>query len=88
MAIIYDIAIAANAVRPLAIWNLILAFGAALNVERFGRRPLFLISIIGMLLSYVVVMGLSAGFANSKSQALGTAVIPCLFMLVVLSIPS
>ncbi|KOS36789.1 hypothetical protein ACN38_g12444 [Penicillium nordicum] len=64
----------------LAIWNLILAFGAALNVERFGRRPLFLISIIGMLLSYVLVMGLSAGFANSKSQAVGTAVIPCLFI--------
>ncbi|KAH1463289.1 hypothetical protein KXW75_000594 [Aspergillus fumigatus] len=31
----------------LAIWNLILSFGAALNVERFGRRPLFLVSIIG-----------------------------------------
>ncbi|CAG8898346.1 unnamed protein product [Penicillium egyptiacum] len=64
----------------LAIWNLILAFGAALNVERFGRRPLFLISIIGMLVSYVLVMGLSAGFAKSRSHALGTAVIPCLFI--------
>ncbi|KFY50103.1 hypothetical protein V495_00347, partial [Pseudogymnoascus sp. VKM F-4514 (FW-929)] len=64
----------------LAIWNLILAFGAAINVERFGRRPLFLVSIVGMLLSYGFVMGLSAGFATSKKPGLGMAVIPFLFL--------
>ncbi|KAG4427175.1 hypothetical protein IFR05_017342, partial [Cadophora sp. M221] len=64
----------------LAIWNLILAFGAAFNVERFGRRPLFLASIVGMLISYGFVMGFSAGFASSKKAGLGTAVIPFLFL--------
>ncbi|RSL42468.1 hypothetical protein CEP54_015472 [Fusarium duplospermum] len=50
----------------LAIWNLFLAFGAALNVERFGRRPLFLVSIFGMLVCYCFIMGFSAGFASTK----------------------
>ncbi|KEZ45040.1 hypothetical protein SAPIO_CDS2448 [Scedosporium apiospermum] len=64
----------------LAIWNLILAFGAALNVERFGRRPLFLLSILGMLISYCLVMGFSAGFDSTKKSGLGIAVIPALFL--------
>lgn len=64
----------------LAIWNLILAFGAAFNVERFGRRPLFLTSLIGMLISYCFLMGFSAGFANTGSRGLGIAVVPILFI--------
>ncbi|UKZ91446.1 uncharacterized protein TrAFT101_006424 [Trichoderma asperellum] len=64
----------------LAIWNLILAFAAALNVERFGRRPLFLVSIFGMLVSYCLVTGFSAGFASTKKSGLGIAVIPSLFL--------
>ncbi|WWC89935.1 uncharacterized protein L201_004864 [Kwoniella dendrophila CBS 6074] len=64
----------------LAIWNLILSTTAALNVERFGRRPLFLISIIGMLFSYCFVMGFSAGFATTHKKSLGSAVIPMLFL--------
>ncbi|KAH1593442.1 hypothetical protein KXX34_003064 [Aspergillus fumigatus] len=64
----------------LAIWNLILSFGAALNVERFGRRPLFLVSIIGMLVSYVLIMGLSAGFATTGSHAMSVAVVPSIFL--------
>ncbi|KAF4156612.1 hypothetical protein CNMCM6069_006510 [Aspergillus lentulus] len=64
----------------LAIWNLILAFGAALNVERFGRRPLFLVSIIGMLISYALIMGFSAGFATTGSHAMSIAVVPSIFL--------
>ncbi|KAJ4176364.1 hypothetical protein NW755_014453 [Fusarium falciforme] len=64
----------------LAIWNLFLAFGAALNVESFGRRPLFLVSIVGMLVCYSMVMGFSAGFASTKKAGLGIAVIPVLFL--------
>lgn len=63
-----------------AIWNLILSLFAALHVERFGRRPLFLISIAGMLASYAFVMGFSAGFAESHKASLGIAVIPFLFL--------
>jgi hypothetical protein len=35
----------------LGAWNLIVAVSAGLNVERFGRRPLFLTSFIGMFCS-------------------------------------
>ncbi|WWC89933.1 uncharacterized protein L201_004862 [Kwoniella dendrophila CBS 6074] len=64
----------------LALWNLILASCAAIGVDKFGRRPLFLISCLGMLCSYGVVMGLSAGFAQTKQHSLGIAVIPFLFI--------
>ncbi|UKZ91444.1 uncharacterized protein TrAFT101_006422 [Trichoderma asperellum] len=64
----------------LAIWNLVIAFGAAINVERFGRRPLFFISIIGMLISYRFVTGLLAGFSTTKKSGLSIAVIPFLFL--------
>lgn len=62
-----------------AIWNLLTALTAALNVERVGRRPLFLVSITGMMVSYSLVMALSAGFATKKLPSLGIAVIPFLF---------
>ncbi len=64
----------------LAAWNLIIAEIAGLNCERFGRRPLFLISTIGMIISYTFVMGFSAGFANTNNSALGLAAIPFLFL--------
>jgi MFS family permease len=35
----------------LQIWNLIMAVSASLLVDKVGRRPLFLISNAGMLLS-------------------------------------
>jgi hypothetical protein len=68
----------------IAIWNLILAFGAALNVERVGRRPLFLVSLAGMLVSYCLVMGFSGGFASTSKAGMGIAVIPALFLCVTL----
>ncbi|KAH9875145.1 hypothetical protein J1614_004635, partial [Plenodomus biglobosus] len=64
----------------LAIWNLLLAFGAAFNVERFGRRPLFLVSLVGMLISYCFLMGFSAGFSTTGSRGFGLAVVPILFI--------
>ncbi|KAB8073073.1 hexose transporter protein [Aspergillus leporis] len=64
----------------LALWNLILAGIAAVYCDKAGRRPLFLVSIVGMLCAYIVVMGLSAGFANTKQHPLGIAVIPFLFI--------
>jgi len=64
----------------LAAWNLIIAISAGLNVERFGRRPLFLTSFIGMFCCYAVVMGLSATFATKGSRPAGLAVIPFLFL--------
>lgn len=63
-----------------ALWNLILAGTAAVYCDKAGRRPLFLTSVAGMLCSYVVVMGLSAGFAQTKLSSMGIAVIPFLFV--------
>ena len=65
----------------LAVWNLILAETAALNMERVGRRPMFLISTGGMIASYAIVMACSATYAKSvpKNIHAGTAAIPFLF---------
>lgn len=64
----------------LQLWNLILSIGSALNVDRFGRRPLFLISSVGMLASYIIISGLSGSFANTDNTSTGRAVIPFLFI--------
>ncbi|KAL1890714.1 hypothetical protein Sste5346_008038 [Sporothrix stenoceras] len=64
----------------LQVWNLICAVGAAFVVDRLGRRTLFLASGCIMLVSYVIVTALSAEFAKSGHAAVGTAVIPFLFV--------
>jgi MFS family permease len=58
----------------LAVSNFIFAMAAAVNVDKFGRRKLFLTSCTGMFLCYAIIMGLSAGFASSRTASLGTAV--------------
>ncbi|RTE77656.1 hypothetical protein BHE90_007881 [Fusarium euwallaceae] len=63
----------------LSVWNLIIAEAAALKIDDYGIRPLFLTSTIGMIISYAFVMGFSAGFAETGTSALGIAAIPFLF---------
>jgi MFS family permease len=64
----------------LQIWNLIIAVSAALTVDLFGRRPLFLASCGGMLTCYIIISGLSGSFANTAAATTGIAVIPFLFI--------
>ncbi|WAO93450.1 MFS domain-containing protein [Fusarium falciforme] len=64
----------------LQIWNLILAAFAASMVDRLGRRPLFLISSVGMLISYILISGLSGGFATTGRGSVGLAVVPFLYI--------
>ncbi|KAH8879272.1 hexose transporter protein [Thozetella sp. PMI_491] len=64
----------------LNFWNLIIALTAGINIDKFGRRPLFLISTIGMIICYGFVMGFSAGFTTTGNSNLGIAVIPFLFL--------
>ncbi|KAF4964252.1 hypothetical protein FSARC_7806 [Fusarium sarcochroum] len=65
----------------LQIWNVIWAVLAALNVDRLGRRMLFMTSAIVMLVSYIIIItGLSGSFAATGDSATGLAVIPFLFI--------
>ncbi|KAK7428069.1 hypothetical protein QQZ08_005501 [Neonectria magnoliae] len=64
----------------LQIWNLILAASAAAMVDRLGRRPLFLISSVGMLISYILICGLSGSFATTGQGSVGIAVVPFLYI--------
>jgi len=64
----------------LQIWNALLAAAGALAAERYGRRPLWLISACGMLASFIVVTALSAVFAEQHIKAAGSAVVAFLFV--------
>ncbi|WWC99992.1 hypothetical protein V866_006901 [Kwoniella sp. B9012] len=64
----------------LAVWNLINTLVMAQFVERIGRRPLWLTGAVGILISFSIVTGLSGSFAMHKSPAVGTAVIPFLYI--------
>ncbi|KAL4923783.1 general substrate transporter [Aspergillus undulatus] len=64
----------------LQIWNLIFGAVGALTVDRAGRRTLFLTSAGVMLVSYIIITGLSGGFASTGSAATGAAVIPFIFI--------
>ncbi|KAG4436541.1 hypothetical protein IFR05_007979 [Cadophora sp. M221] len=65
----------------LQIWNLLCALTGAFNVDRVGRRFLFLFATAGMLVSYILITALSATFANGGSSTIGTAVVPFLFLM-------
>ena len=64
----------------LQVWNLIMAVSAAFTVDRLGRRFLFMTSCLVMLLSYVIITGLSGSFAQTGYGPVGIAVIPWLFI--------
>lgn len=64
----------------LQIWNLIWAVAAAVCVDRVGRRALFMASGTIMLISYIIVTGLSGSFASTQHAPTGLAVVPFLFM--------
>ncbi|KAH7001013.1 sugar transporter [Ilyonectria destructans] len=64
----------------LQVWNLILAVGAAASVDRVGRRFLFLLSSVGMLVSFVLISALSGTFDTTGNKAAGLAVVPFLFI--------
>jgi nitrate/nitrite transporter NarK len=50
------------------------------DADRIGRCPTLLISIIGMLCAFVIVMGLSDSYATTGESSTGLAVIPFLFI--------
>ncbi|PIB02455.1 Lactose permease [Cercospora beticola] len=64
----------------LQIFNFIVALGAAFCVDRLGRRTLFNMSGVIMLLSYIVWTACSAVNNETGSQPAGIVVIVCLFV--------
>ncbi|KAI5477364.1 hexose transporter [Pseudohyphozyma bogoriensis] len=64
----------------LAVWNAFWAIAGASNVDRLGRRTLWLTSTIGMLVSYIIVTALSATYARTPNQGVGYGVIVFLFI--------
>ncbi|KAJ5675079.1 Major facilitator superfamily domain general substrate transporter [Penicillium maclennaniae] len=64
----------------LQLWNLIMSIVGACLVDRAGRRALFLASTIIMLISYIIITALSGSFNTTGTAAVGTAVIPFLFI--------
>ncbi|KAH7146314.1 sugar transporter [Dactylonectria macrodidyma] len=64
----------------LNVWNLLWAIAAATSIDKLGRRFLLLTSASVMLVSFIIVTGLSGSFASTGSSAVGMAVIPFLFI--------
>lgn len=62
------------------IWNWGLALSSAFFVERVGRRPLFRISTIGMLLVFTAWTIASERFAVTESRSAGLAVLALIFV--------
>ncbi|KAK9235563.1 general substrate transporter [Lipomyces kononenkoae] len=64
----------------LTVWNAICATGGALAAEKYGRRPLWMISTVLMLIFFSIVTALSAVFAEKNIKAAGSAVVAFLFL--------
>ncbi|CAH0026362.1 unnamed protein product [Clonostachys rhizophaga] len=64
----------------LQIFNFFAATGAALLVDRVGRRPLWIASCAGMLITYIILTVLSAEFVKTSHSGVGIGVIVTLFL--------
>ncbi|OJT11483.1 Lactose permease [Trametes pubescens] len=64
----------------LQIWNLIAAMAGALLVDKLGRRTLFIISNIGMLIDFGVWTLTTALFRNLDDTTAAKATIPFIFI--------
>lgn len=64
----------------LAIWNLIVACGMAFAVDKAGRRPLFLVSTLGMMISFIGWTIASKYAVENNSNPAGTAVVAIIFI--------
>lgn len=66
--------------EQLTPFKVIISTTAALCVEKAGRRPLWLGSTAGMLVSMIMVLALSGAYAQGGVNIAGVAVIPFLFL--------
>lgn len=65
----------------LAIWNFAIAVTASLLVERVGRRPMFIVSTVGMFFGFACVTITSAVYAyDNKNTAAGRTTVAMIFI--------
>lgn len=64
----------------IAIWSWFAAMLGASLSDKFGRRSLFLTSLLGCLACFVLITALSGSFASSGNTSTGIAMIPFLFL--------
>jgi MFS family permease len=64
----------------LSIYNFIIAITAAMSVEKAGRRPLFVISTGGMVISYAIITAMSATYEKTANASAGRALLAFVFL--------
>lgn len=65
----------------LQIWSFLVAIGfSAMLVDRFGRKKLFLIAGVGMLVTFSVWTACSAVYAQTGNEGAGKAVLAMIFL--------
>jgi len=64
----------------LAIFSTLNSAFSAQFVERWGRRPLWLGCMSGVLVCFVIITALSGSFASTQNKATGIALVPFLYL--------
>ncbi|KAG8822093.1 hypothetical protein FRB91_005376 [Serendipita sp. 411] len=64
----------------LAIYNFIIAITASMSVEKVGRRPLFIISTAGMLVSYAIITAMSGTYERAPNNDVGRTLLAFVFI--------
>lgn len=64
----------------LNVWSLLFCLGIAFAAQKIGRRPIILVGISAMLAVWSVFTGLSAGYAQTGSQAMAGGVLAMIYL--------
>ncbi|KAM0791074.1 hypothetical protein ACM66B_004365 [Microbotryomycetes sp. NB124-2] len=64
----------------LSIFCWFVSMGGASLVERFGRRPLLLTSVVCMLVCFIIITGTSGAYASTKQSATGIVIVPMVYL--------
>ena len=60
--------------------NVIMTIPAILYVDKWGRRPIYLVSTAGTLITYVIWTACSAKYADTNETSYGSGVLAMIFL--------